>query len=90
MAFPVYVFLFVIFLLLCLALLWRLSWLHRQPSHSRGRFIRSTTQRLLKPRTPLDCPACRLGSTPSLGGGPAPRLCDPGVRGKAAGEHPSE
>src|SRR5262249_35011718 len=60
MPFPVYVFLFVIFLILCLALLWCLSWLHRQPSRSRGRFIRSTTQRLLKPQTPLDCPACRL------------------------------
>jgi IS1 family transposase/transposase-like protein len=28
--------------------------------------------RLLKPRTPLDCPACRLASTASSGGGSAP------------------
>jgi hypothetical protein len=52
----VYVFLLVVFLLLCLALLWRLCWLHLQPSHSRGGAIHSTAQRLLKPRTPRDCP----------------------------------
>ena len=68
MAFHVYLFLPVVFLL-CLALLWRLCWLHHQPSPSRGGAIRSTTQRLLKPRTPLDCPACRLASTPASGGG---------------------
>jgi hypothetical protein len=72
MALHVIVFLLVVFLLLSLALLWRLDWLHLQPSHSRGRAIHSITQRLLKPRTPLDCPACRLASTRSSGGGPAP------------------
>jgi hypothetical protein len=34
--------------------------------------MRSTLHRLLKPRTPDDCPACRLASTGSSGGGPAP------------------
>ena len=34
--------------------------------------MHSRTQRLLKPRTPLDCPTCRLASTASSGGGPAP------------------
>ena len=34
--------------------------------------MRSTLHRLLKPRTPDDCPACRLASTSSSGGGPAP------------------
>ena len=58
MAFHVYVFLPEVFLLLSLSLLWCLCWLHHQPSHSRGGAIRSTTQRLFKPRTPLDCPAC--------------------------------
>jgi len=63
---------FLFFLLLSLALLWRLCWLSLQPSHSRGGAKRSTLHRLLKPRTPDDCPACRLASAPSLGGGPAP------------------
>jgi transposase-like protein len=66
-----HVFLFVFFLLLFLALLWRLDWLHLRPSSSRGGAKRSTIHRLLKPRSPDDCPACRLGSTPSMGGGPA-------------------
>jgi transposase-like protein len=34
--------------------------------------MRTTVQRLLKPRTPLDCPACRLSCTPSSGVRPAP------------------
>jgi len=72
MAFQIFSFLLVICLILCLALLWRLCWLHLQPSHSRGRAIHSTTQRLLRPRTPLDCPACRLSCIPSPGMKPAP------------------
>lgn len=53
-------------------LLWRLDWLPLQPTHSRGRAIHSLTQRLLKPRTPLDCPACRLPCTHSSVVGTAP------------------
>jgi hypothetical protein len=69
----VHVLLFVfVFFLLSLALLWRLGWLHLKTSSSRGGAIHSTVQRLLKPRTPADCPACRLASTPSSGGRPAP------------------
>jgi len=69
----VHVFLFLLVVcLLCLALLWRLCWLHLRPSHSRARAIHSITHHLLRPRTPLDCPACRLASTPSSGGGLAP------------------
>src|SRR6266704_6816615 len=67
------VFLFLLVVcLLSLKLLWRLDWLPLRPSHSRGGAIHSTVQRLLKPRSPHDCPACRLASTPSSGGGPAP------------------
>jgi hypothetical protein len=66
------VYLPVVCLLLPLALLWRLDWLPLQPSHSRGRAIHSLTQRLLKPRTPLDCPACRLSCAHSSVVGPAP------------------
>jgi hypothetical protein len=72
MAFDVYVFLLVVFLLLCVALLGRLCWFQLQPSHSPGGAIRSATQRLLKPRTPLDCPACRLSCAHSTVVGPAP------------------
>jgi IS1 family transposase/transposase-like protein len=72
MSLHVFVFLFdVVCLLLSLVLLWRLSWFHLRPSSSGGA-KRTTLHRLLKPRTPDDCPACRLASTPSSGVGPAP------------------
>jgi IS1 family transposase/transposase-like protein len=60
MAVPVFV---LVFLLLSLALLWRLGLPHLQPSHSRGVTKRTTLQRHLRPRSPDDCPACRLAST---------------------------
>jgi hypothetical protein len=72
MAFHVFLFLLVFFLLLSLALLWRLSWFHLQPSHSQAAKRRTLDQRLLKPRSPDDCPACRLASTRSLGAEPVP------------------
>ena len=72
MAVHVDVFLLVVCLLLSLALLWRLCWFHLRPSTSRGGAKRSALHRLLKPRCPDDCPACRLASTPSSAGGPAP------------------
>src|SRR5215469_15819433 len=72
MSFPVFVFLLVVCLLLSLARLGRLGWFPLRPSSSRGRAKRSTLHRLLKPRSPDDCPACRLVPAPSLGGGPAP------------------
>ena len=67
----VFVFLIVVCLLLCLALLWRHDWLHFQPCSSQGGVKRRTLHRLLKPRSPDDCPICRLASTLSSGGGPA-------------------
>jgi transposase-like protein len=72
MALHLFVFLLVVFFILTLALLWRLDWLHLQPSHSREGTMHDTAQRLLKPRCPDDCPACRLASTASSGGEPAP------------------
>jgi transposase-like protein len=63
---------FLFFLLLCLAWLWHLYRLPHHPPHPRVGAIRTKIQRLLKPRTPLDCPACRLSSTLSSGAGPAP------------------
>jgi hypothetical protein len=69
MVLHVFVFLLVVCLLLSLALLWRLDWFPLRPSSSKGRAKRSTLHRLLKPRCPDDCPACRLASTPASGGG---------------------
>jgi transposase-like protein len=68
----VYLFLLVCFLMHSLALLWRLCWLPLQPSPSQAGRRRPLVHRLLKPRTPLDCPACRLPCTHSFVAGPAP------------------
>ena len=63
---------FLLLLLPFLAQLCHLYWTHDQPSHSKAEAMRTTVQRLLKPRTPLDCPACRLSCTPSSAVRPAP------------------
>src|SRR6266699_2808869 len=68
----VFKFLFVVCLLLSLALLWRLDWFPLRPSSSKGGAKRTTLHRLLKPRCPDDCPACRLASTSSSGADPSP------------------
>ncbi len=72
MALQVFVFLLVVCFLLSLTPLWRLDWVHLRPSSSRGGAKRTTLHRLLKPRCPDDCPACRLGCTNSSVVGPAP------------------
>jgi IS1 family transposase len=74
MALHMFVFLLVVCLLLFLARLGRLDWFHRRPSSSRGGATRTPVQRLLKPRCPDDCPACRLSCTNSsvVGLAPAP------------------
>jgi len=77
MALYVFLFLLVVCLLLSLALLWRLDWFYLEPSSSRGGTMHSRAQRLLKPRSPDDCPACRPVSTASSGAGLAPRLVRP-------------
>jgi IS1 family transposase/transposase-like protein len=65
--------LLVSFLLLCLLLLCALCWPHPGPGQSRAAAKgRTRLHRLLKPRTPDDCPACRLASTASSVVGPAP------------------
>jgi len=70
MALHVFVLLLVVWLLLCLARLGRLDWLSLRSS-SKGATKRTTVQRLLQPRSPDDCPACRLSSANSSGGGSA-------------------
>lgn len=72
MAFQFDVFLLIFFLILSLAWFWRHGWLLLQPSHFKTGAVRTTVHRLLKPRTPDDCPLCHLASTPSLGAGPVP------------------
>jgi hypothetical protein len=72
MTLDVFVLLLLSFLMLFLAQLCHLNWTHHQPSHSKAEAMRTTVQRLLKPRTPLDCPACRLSCTPSLAVRPTP------------------
>jgi hypothetical protein len=62
MALHVVLFLVVFLLFLGLALLWRLSWPYLQLSRCQAGRRRALVHRLLKPRTPLDCPVCRLAS----------------------------
>jgi hypothetical protein len=63
---------FLFFLIVFFAWLWHLYWLHHKPPHSRVGTIHIKIQCLLKPHTPLDCPACRLSSTLSSDVEPAP------------------
>ena len=69
----IHVFLLLFFLIFFLALLCAHGFPHPGSVRSRAAAkVCTTLPRLLKPRTPDDCPACRLATTPSLGGGPAP------------------
>jgi transposase-like protein/IS1 family transposase len=77
MALHLFAFFLVVCLLLALALLWCLDRLPHRPSSPKGAAKRSSLPRLLKPRTPDDCPACRLGSSPALGGGAVSALVRP-------------
>src|SRR6266851_3681859 len=72
MTLHVCLFLLLSFLMLCLIQLCHWYWTHRQPSDSKAETRRTRVQRLLKPRTPLDCPACRLCCAPSSAVRPAP------------------
>lgn len=83
----VFVFLLIVCLLLSLVLLWRLDWFPLRSASPRGAAKRTRLPRLLKPRTPDDCPACRLTSTPSSGKGPASAPVRPwnAVKGRRGG-----
>jgi len=73
----VFVFLLVVCLLLVLARHGRLDWFPLQPSHSQAAGRCTLVHCLLKPRTPRDCPSCRLACTPSPNVRPAPALVRP-------------
>ena len=73
----VLVFLLAVCLIISLARLWHLDWFPLRPASSKGAAKRTMLPRLLKPRTPDDCPACRLASPASSTGGPAPLLVPP-------------
>ena len=83
MTLHIVVFLLVFFLMLSLALLWRRSRLLLQPFHSQAGAVRTKMQRLLKPRTPRDCPFCRLSCPPFPAARPAPLQVRPWREGKS-------
>jgi len=70
--FHVIVLLLLSFLMLFLAQLCHLYWTHHCLPHSKAVTLRTVVPRLLKPRSPLDCPACRLSYTLSSKVEPAP------------------
>ncbi len=72
MTLHMFLLLLVCVLMFSLARLWSLCWPHHGPAQSATATRRIPLQRLLKPRTPRDCPACRLSSTFSVVEGPAP------------------
>jgi hypothetical protein len=72
MASQIDVFLLMFSLIISLGLLWCYGWLTLQPSHFKTGAVRTTMHRLLKPRTPDDCPVCRLATASSMRAGPDP------------------
>src|SRR5947207_2624967 len=77
MTFHVFLLLLLFCLVLSLARLCHLSWCHHCPAQLKAATKHSSFQRLLKPRSPLDCPDCRLSSTFSTVVGPAPLTVRP-------------
>ena len=77
MTLHVFLLLLVCFLMFSLARLCFLYWLRHGPAQSVAATRRTPLHRLLKPRSPHDCPACRLSSTPSSVVEPVPPLVRP-------------
>jgi transposase-like protein len=76
MTFHVFLFLLLSFLMLCPAWLCRLSLLHPGLLRSKAGIEHPVVRRLLKPRTPRDCPACCHSSTFSTGPSPVQPWCE--------------
>jgi transposase-like protein len=72
MTFHCFLLLLSFFFILCLAWLWHLDCSHHDLPHQAAKTAGSAVHRLLKPRSPRDCPACRLSHTLSSRGEPAP------------------
>jgi hypothetical protein len=72
MTLHVFLLLFLCVLLFSLARLCSLCWPHHGPAQEAKASRRTPLQRLLKPRTPHDCPACRLSCAHSSVVGPVP------------------
>jgi len=62
MTFHSFLLLLSFFFILCLAWLWHLNWSHLDLPHLGAKTAHPLVHRLLKPRSPRDCPACRLSS----------------------------
>jgi transposase-like protein/IS1 family transposase len=72
MTFHSFLLLLSFFFILCLAWLWQLNLPHLDLPHLGAKTAHPLVHRLLKPRSPRDCPACRLSSPLSAGVEPAP------------------
>jgi transposase-like protein/IS1 family transposase len=72
MALHAFAFLLVVCLLFTLAQLWCMGWFPLRPTSSQGAAKGTMLPRLLKPRSPDDCPACGLSSANSYVVEPAP------------------
>ncbi len=72
MMLQVFLLLLLSFFTLYLAQLCHLYWTHHWFPHPKAVALHSAVHRLLKPRSPHDCPACRLSSTLPTGVEPAP------------------
>jgi len=72
MTLHVFLLLLLFVLMFSLARLCSLCWPHHGPVQSAAATRCTPLQRLLKPRTPLDCPACSLSCAYSSVVGPAP------------------
>jgi transposase-like protein len=68
----VFLLLLMLFLIFSLVRLCHFCWPHHCPAHSAAAARHTLIQRLLKPRSPRDCPVCRLSCTLSSGVGSAP------------------
>jgi len=71
MLLQVFLLLLLSFFMLYLAQLCHLYWTRHWFPHPKAVALHSAVHRLLKPRSPDDCPACRLSSTLSTGVEPA-------------------
>jgi hypothetical protein len=93
MTFHSFLLLLSFFFILCLAWFWLLDRAHHDLPHPGAKTAHPIVHRLLKPRSPRDCPACRLspylGSCRTSASACAPLARDQKPAGSPeTGEHP--